>query len=171
MGVGITLTGCIGYAGASCDSKPLNLPRILTTRPNRLIADLRFTLTDPPKRSEIGRFGLIVRVGGHWHYFHRQHRVCRCLPLPSKKATTRRLYGVLSDNRDRLLVLTALKFARMHATPRASPGHRGYSRICNPPKRAGCQGESAIGDCLIWSDRKGWWIQTEPISTRLPDLN
>ena len=112
-----------------------------------------------------------VGVGGHWHYFHRQHRVCRCLPLPSKKATTRRLYGVLSDNRDRLLVLTALKFARMHATPRASPGHRGYSRICNPPKRAGCQGESAIGDCLIWSDRKGWWIQTEPISTRLPDLN
>ena len=51
---------------------PLYVPPTLTIRPNRLISDLRFTLTDPLKglavkvnlRSEIGRFGLIVRLGG-----------------------------------------------------------------------------------------------------------
>jgi hypothetical protein len=57
---------------ASRPTRPALLPPSLTTRPNRPIPDLRFTLTDPPKRmagkvslsSEIGQFGLIVWVGG-----------------------------------------------------------------------------------------------------------
>jgi len=45
-------------------------PPTLTIRPNRSISDLKFTLTANPfwgvcqGESEIGRFGLIVRVGG-----------------------------------------------------------------------------------------------------------
>ena len=43
--------------------EPSSEPPTLTTRPNDAISGLRFTLTDFLNlRSEIGRFGLIVRV-------------------------------------------------------------------------------------------------------------
>ena len=50
----------------------VSFPPTRPIRPNRQISDLRFTLTDPPKRdgcqgeskSEIGRFGLFVKIGG-----------------------------------------------------------------------------------------------------------